>query len=47
MKRYVVEREVPGLSVAKRPPSKERVHLSCSLDEITALTRKLRHIPPA
>jgi hypothetical protein len=37
----------PGLSVAKRPPSQERVHLSYSLDEITALTRKLGHIPPA
>ena len=37
----------PGLSVAKRPASQERVHLSYTLDEIAALTRKLRHIPPA
>lgn len=37
----------PGLSVAKRPPSKERVHLSYSLEEIAALSRRLRHIPPA
>lgn len=37
----------PGLSVAKRPPAQERAHLSYSLEDIAALTRKLRRIAPA
>ena len=35
-----------GLSVAKRPPSKERVHLSYSLEDIAALSARIRDIPP-
>jgi hypothetical protein len=36
----------PGLSVAKRPPSDQRVHLSYSLDEVAAHTARIRNIPP-
>ena len=36
----------PGLSVAKRPPSQKRVHLSYALDEIAAFSARLKHIPP-
>jgi hypothetical protein len=36
----------PGLSIAKRPPSAERVHLSYSLEEIAAHSARIRHIPP-
>jgi hypothetical protein len=35
-----------GLSVAKRPPSSERVRLSYSLEEIEAFSQRLRAIPP-
>jgi len=36
----------PGLSVAKRPPSASRVHLSYSHDDIAAHSQRIRHIPP-
>ena len=36
----------PGLSVAKRPPSDKRVHLSYSLDDIAELSARIRDIPP-
>ena len=36
----------PGLSLAKRPPSTRRVHCSYSLDDITAITDRVRHIAP-
>ena len=36
----------PGLSVAKRPPSDKRVHLSYSHDDIAAHSAKLRNIRP-
>jgi hypothetical protein len=35
----------PGLSVAKRPPSAKRVHLSYGAAEIAALAERLRDIP--
>lgn len=36
----------PGLSVAKRPPSTRRVHLSYPADDIMAFAARLRGIPP-
>lgn len=36
----------PGVSVAKQPPSTERVHLSRSLDDIAAHTARIKDIPP-
>ncbi len=36
----------PGLSIAKRPASTERVHLSYTAQEIEAFSLKLRDIPP-
>jgi hypothetical protein len=36
----------PGLSVAKRPPSDKRVHLSYSLEDIAAHSKRIRDIPP-
>ena len=36
----------PGLSVAKRPPSDKRVHLSYSKDEIRAHSERIAAIPP-
>ncbi|HEX4327013.1 MAG TPA: DUF1272 domain-containing protein [Burkholderiales bacterium] len=36
----------PGLSVAKRPPSAERVHLSHSKEEVEAHAQRIRNIPP-
>jgi len=36
----------PGLSLAKRPASTTRVHLSYSRDEIAQLSTRLRDIPP-
>jgi len=36
----------PGLSVSKRPPSDKRVHLSYSLEDISAHSAKLRNIRP-
>ena len=43
--RPVVERR-PGLSLAKRPASTQRVHLSYDTAEIAALSRAVRDIPP-
>lgn len=36
----------PGLSVALRPPSDKRVHLSYSKEEIAEFTARIRDIPP-
>ena len=36
-----------GLSLAERPPSRQRVHLSYSPDEIAALSARLRDVAPA
>jgi uncharacterized protein len=36
----------PGLSVAKRPPSTKRVHLSYSLDDIAKHSARIRDILP-
>ena len=36
----------PGLSVAKRPPSDKRVHLSYSLEDIAAHSARLKDIAP-
>jgi uncharacterized protein len=36
----------PGLSIAKRPPSTQRVHLSFSTDEVAAFSRRLQAIAP-
>jgi hypothetical protein len=36
----------PGLSLAKRPASDKRVHLSYSSDTIAALSLKLKNVPP-
>jgi uncharacterized protein len=36
----------PGLSVAKRPPSDKRVHLSYGLEDIAAHSKRIRDIPP-
>jgi hypothetical protein len=36
----------PGLSVAKRPPSTTRVHLSSSLDDIAKHSARIKDIPP-
>jgi hypothetical protein len=35
----------PGLSVTKRPPSSERVHLSYSLDDIAKHSARIKDIP--
>lgn len=37
----------PGLSVAKRPPSTRRVHLSYDPDEIAAFAARVAPVPPA
>ena len=37
----------PGLSLAERPASLRRVHLSYSHQDIAALSRRLRDVPPA
>ena len=37
----------PGLSVAKRPPSATRVHLSYDLDDVAAHSARIASIPPA
>jgi len=37
----------PGLSLAKRPASTKRVHLSYSLEDIAAQSERLKEIPPA
>lgn len=36
----------PGLSLAKRPASVKRVHLSYSRDDIVAHSERLKRIPP-
>ena len=36
----------PGLSLAKRPASTTRIHLSYSPDDIAQLSAQLRDIPP-
>ena len=36
----------PGLSLAKRPASTNRVHLSYSLEDIAAHSARLKDIPP-
>jgi hypothetical protein len=36
----------PGLSLAKRPPSDERVHLSYGEADIAAFSERIRTIPP-
>ena len=36
----------PGLSVAKRPASTKRVHLSFTHDEIKAHSQRIKDIPP-
>ena len=36
----------PGLSLAKRPASTARVHLSYSRDDIAQLSARLRDLPP-
>ena len=36
----------PGLSLAKRPASTERVHLSYPVDEIATFAARVRDIPP-
>ncbi len=36
----------PGLSVALRPPSTRRVHLSYGKDDIAAHSERIRHMPP-
>ena len=36
----------PGLSVAKRPPSAKRVHLSHTLDELAAHIARIKDIAP-
>jgi hypothetical protein len=37
----------PGLSLATRPPSDKRVHLSYSREEIAEHSARIRAIPPA
>jgi uncharacterized protein len=37
----------PGLSVAQRPASTQRVHLSYDLDEIAEFSARIRSIDPA
>ena len=36
----------PGLSVARRPPSSTRVHMSRSAEEAAALAQRLKDVPP-
>lgn len=37
----------PGLSLAKRPASGKRIHLSYSREDIAQLSARLRDVPPA
>jgi uncharacterized protein len=37
----------PGLSLAKRPASEQRVHLSYAREDIAELSARLKDIPPA
>ena len=43
--RPITERR-PGLSLAKRPASRERVHLSYDRDEVARFASMVRDIPP-
>ena len=36
----------PGLSLAKRPASTKRVHLSYDREEVARFAKKVRDIPP-
>jgi uncharacterized protein len=36
----------PGLSIAKRPPSTRRIHLSYGLDDIARHSARIKDIPP-
>ena len=36
----------PGLSVAKRPPSATRVHMSWSMEDAAAFSQRLKDVPP-
>lgn len=36
----------PGVSLAAKPPSTVRVHLSYTTEEIAALTARLENVPP-
>src|SRR3954451_11432998 len=36
----------PGLSLAKRRPANERIHLSYSKEEVAEFAANIRHIPP-
>lgn len=36
----------PGLSVAKRPPSATRVHMSWSMQDAAAFSQRLTDVPP-
>ena len=36
----------PGLSLALRPASEQRVRLTCQLEEIAAFSDKIKHIMP-
>ena len=36
----------PGLSVAKRPPSAKRVHMSYAREEVDVFSRRISDIPP-
>jgi hypothetical protein len=36
----------PGLTIAQRPPSDKRVHLSYNLDDIAQHSARIRNIPP-
>jgi hypothetical protein len=36
----------PGLSLARRPPSGKRVHMSYPWDDVAAHVRRIREIPP-
>jgi hypothetical protein len=42
-----VQQHRPGLCLATRPASTERVHLSYSKDDIAALVERVKNIPPA
>ncbi|MCZ4288078.1 DUF1272 domain-containing protein [Hoeflea alexandrii] len=36
----------PGLSVAKRPPSATRVHMSWSMEDAAVFSQRLKDVPP-
>ena len=37
----------PGLSLAKRPASDKRVHLSCPREDVPSHSARIRDVPPA